>query len=159
MTSIKHRIRDATLTVAFTAVLASEALAAMPGFRTADGNGDGVVSLKEFQAHGGQEQAFRGGDADRDQRLSSDEYAEASADNERIATAQYVDDAWITASVKAALLKEAGVKGLDVNVETHKGTVQLSGSVGSPNQVAQAERLARGVRGVKGIRNDLRLKR
>jgi len=83
-------------------------------------------------------------------RPNSDEYAKAG---------NYVDDAWITAKVKALLLKDEGVKGLNVNVETHQGMVQLAGWVNSPAQIAQAETIARSVEGVKGVSNDLQVKR
>jgi hyperosmotically inducible periplasmic protein len=153
---------------AFTAATASAA-PAMPDFKTTDSNGDNMISLKEFQAQGGHEQAFIDGDVNRDKRLDTDEYFKAVATNERLNKAragtdgkkagEYVDDAWITAKVKTLLLKDEGVKGLDVNVETHKGTVQLSGVVSSPTQIVQAERVARSVEGVKDVSNSLQLKR
>jgi len=62
-------------------------------------------------------------------------------------------------TLKTLLLKDEGVKGLDVNVETHKGIVQLAGWVNNPSQVAQAEKIARGVEGVKTVENDLQVKR
>lgn len=71
---------------------------------------------------------------------------------------KYVDDAWITAKVKTMLLKDEGVTGLDINVETHMGTVQLAGWVNDSMQIAQAENIARGVEGVTGVRNDLQFK-
>lgn len=176
MKCINHRMLNLALAGAlgaFTAATASAA-PAMPNFKTTDSNGDNMVSLKEFQAQGGHEQAFIDGDVNRDKRLDNDEYFKAVATNERLTkerasneragndgkkAGEYVDDAWITAKVKALLLKDEGVKGLDVNVETHKGTVQLSGSVNSPTQIAQAEKVARSVEGVKDVSNSLQLKR
>lgn len=160
MKSIKPRILNLTLACALNALAATPALAgpAMPGFKTVDGNGDGMVSLEEFQAQGGHEQAFREGDANRDTHLDSSEYVMAVANNDRLKAGKYVDDALITAKIKTLLLKDEGVQGLDVNVETHKGTVQLSGWVSSPDQVARAEKIALGVVGVKGVRNDLQVK-
>jgi hyperosmotically inducible protein len=123
-----------------------------------DSNGDGMVSPEEFRAQGGQEQAFRDGDANHDGRLSSDEFIKASAASDRLKAGKLIDDAWITAKVKALLLKDEGVKGLDVKVQTHKGMVLLSGWVNDPSQIAQAEKIARGVEGVKMVSNDLRVK-
>ena len=70
-----------------------------------------------------------------------------------------MDDVWITTKVRSLLLKEEGIKGLGVNVETHQGTVQLSGWVNNATQIAQAEKIALAVNGVKGVRNDLQIKR
>jgi len=161
MKSINHRILNLALAGALGAFTATTVLAApaTPNFQTTDSNGDGMISLKEFQAQGGQEQAFTEGDANRDKRLSNDEYTKAGANNDRIKAGKYVDDAWITAKVKALLLKDESVKGLDVNVETHQGTVQLSGWVNSPTQIAQAEKLARSVEGVKDVSSALQIKR
>jgi len=160
MKSINPRVLTLTLAGLLSAAPAAVLAApVMPAFKTADSDGDGMISLEEFQAQGGQEQAFREGDADRDNGLNSDEYVKASANNDRIKAGKYVDDAWISAKVKALLLKDEGVKGLDVNVETHKGTVQLAGWVNSPAQIAQAEAIARSVEGVKGVKNDLQVKR
>ena len=60
--------------------------------------------------------------------------------------------------MKAQLLKEVKLKGLDVGVETQQGTVVLSGAVATPEQAAQAERIAAGVEGVKSVRNELQVK-
>jgi hyperosmotically inducible protein len=160
MKSIEHRILNLTLACALSALAAAPALAgaAMPGFTSADGNGDGMISPEEFRAQGGHEQAFREGDANRDTRLDSGEYAMAVANNDRLKASKYVDDALITAKVKALLLKDTGARGFAVNVETHKGTVQLSGWVSSPEQAARAETIALGVAGVTAVRNDLQIK-
>lgn len=69
-----------------------------------------------------------------------------------------VSDSAITASVKSALLADAVVKGLDVQVETRKGTVQLSGFVDSQAQIDQAVVLTRAVSGVNYVENGITLK-
>jgi len=71
---------------------------------------------------------------------------------------EYVDDALITAKVKAAVLEEASLKSAEINVETHKGTVQLSGFVRSRADIDKAVQVARGVKGVTSVKNDMVLK-
>ncbi|KAB2319775.1 BON domain-containing protein [Betaproteobacteria bacterium SCN1] len=129
-----------------------------PDFAQYDTNKDGAVSMQEFAAHGGKEEAFRVSDANKDGLLSPDEFIKAQANKDRADAGKYLDDAWITTKVKTALLKETHLKGLDVGVETEKGTVVLSGNVNSEAQIRQAERIAAGIEGVKNVRNDLRLK-
>ena len=73
-------------------------------------------------------------------------------------TGQYVDDSAITASVKAAIVNAPTLKVSEINVETFKGTVQLSGFVSSAENIATASSVARSVNGVKSVKNDLRLK-
>ena len=73
-------------------------------------------------------------------------------------TGQYVDDSAITTKVKAAILGEPGLKVAEINVETFKGVVQLSGFVRSQADIDQAVKVARGVAGVKSVKNDMRIK-
>jgi osmotically-inducible protein OsmY len=73
-------------------------------------------------------------------------------------TGQYVDDTVITTSVKAAILNEPSLKVNEINVETYKGTVQLSGFVRSAENINTAVNVARGVNGVKSVKNDMRVK-
>ena len=73
-------------------------------------------------------------------------------------TGEYVDDAVITTKVKAAIFNEPTLKSTEINVETFKGVVQLSGFVNSQADISKAVSLARGVKGVTGVKNDMRLK-
>lgn len=73
-------------------------------------------------------------------------------------TGQYVDDSVITTSVKAAFLNEPTLKSYEINVETYKGTVQLSGFVRSEDNIMTAVRIAGTVNGVSSVKNDMRLK-
>ena len=73
-------------------------------------------------------------------------------------TGEYVDDALITAKVKTELVQDPDVKATEVNVETFKGVVQLSGFVGSQAAANKAVQIARSVKGVKSVKNDMRLK-
>ncbi len=73
-------------------------------------------------------------------------------------TGQYLDDTTITTKVKTALLNEPAVSGLAINVETYKGTVQLSGFANSERERDTAGLVAKNVRGVVAVKNDVRLK-
>ena len=73
-------------------------------------------------------------------------------------TGEYVDDSVITAKVKTAIFNDASLKVNDINVETFKGTVQLSGFVRSQADIDQAVQVARGVAGVKSVTNNMRIK-
>jgi len=71
---------------------------------------------------------------------------------------EYVDDSVITTKVKAALLNEPGLSSAEINVETFKGVVQLSGFVTSRADINKAIEIARNVKGVNSVKNDMRLK-
>ena len=73
-------------------------------------------------------------------------------------TGEYVDDSLITGKVKAALVADPELKATEINVETYKGTVQLSGFVSSPDDIPKAVQLARGIEGVKSVKNDIAIK-
>lgn len=71
---------------------------------------------------------------------------------------EYIDDSTITTKVNAAILKESSLKFFQINVETFKGRVQLSGFVDTKEQVAKAGEVAAGVKGVKSVHNNLVVK-
>jgi osmotically-inducible protein OsmY len=73
-------------------------------------------------------------------------------------TGQYVDDSVITTKVKAAILGEPGLKVAEINVETFKGVVQLSGFVNSREDIDKALKVARSVNGVTSVKNSMQLK-
>ena len=73
-------------------------------------------------------------------------------------TGEYIDDTVITTKVKAAVFAEPTLKSTEVNVETFKGVVQLSGFVTDASDVQKAAEVARGVKGVTSVKNDLRVK-
>ncbi len=73
-------------------------------------------------------------------------------------TGEYIDDSVITAKVKAAVFDDAALKSAEINVETFKGTVQMSGFVGSQADINKAAALARGVQGVTAVKNDMQVK-
>jgi osmotically-inducible protein OsmY len=71
---------------------------------------------------------------------------------------QYVDDTAITAKVKAAIFNEPTLKSAEINVETFKGRVQLSGFVSGRDSIDRAVAVAQGVSGVSSVANDMRVK-
>ena len=73
-------------------------------------------------------------------------------------TGEYIDDTVITSKVKAAVLGDAKLKSAEINVETFKGVVQLSGFVSSQAEIDQAVNVARSVKGVTSVSNAMRLK-
>lgn len=73
-------------------------------------------------------------------------------------TGEYVDDTVITAKVKTAVLNDPTLKSAEINVETFKGRVQLSGFVHSQADINQAVKVARAVEGVNSVVNDMKLK-
>lgn len=102
-------------------------------FKRADDNGDGVLAISEFSAFKSQAQQSR--------------------------IESYLDDSTVTAKIKAELVKDAGMKGLDISVETYKGQVILSGFVENKEQSQRAMRIASGIRGVQSIKNGLIVKK
>jgi osmotically-inducible protein OsmY len=78
---------------------------------------------------------------------------------QREGTGEFIDDTVITGKVKAALVADPELKATEINVETFKGTVQLSGFVASPDHIPKAAELARNVNGVKQVKNDIAVKR
>ncbi len=73
-------------------------------------------------------------------------------------TGEYIDDAVITAKVKAAIFNDENLKVTEINVETFKGVVQLSGFVSTGAETDEAVALAREVEGVQSVRNNILVK-
>ena len=73
-------------------------------------------------------------------------------------TGQYIDDTVTTTKVKAAVFDDPSLKSAEINVETFKGQVQLSGFVSSQDAINRAATLARGIDGVRGVTNRMQLK-
>ena len=71
---------------------------------------------------------------------------------------QVIDDATITAKVKAGLIADETTKAYQINVDTNSGIVELGGFVDSAAAKNRASEVARGVNGVKEVRNDLEVK-
>src|SRR4051812_44261322 len=73
-------------------------------------------------------------------------------------TGQYLDDTAITTKVKTAILNEPTLKSAEINVETFKGRVQLSGFVSDQGRIDRAVQVAQAVPGVTSVANDMRTK-
>ena len=73
-------------------------------------------------------------------------------------TGEYVDDTIVTGKVKTAIFNDPMLKSAEINVETFKGVVQLSGFVSSQAAENRAVEVTRTVAGVKSVKNDMRLK-
>ncbi|MGH7768908.1 MAG: BON domain-containing protein [Candidatus Binatia bacterium] len=72
---------------------------------------------------------------------------------------QNVDDANLTASVKANLVADKAANLTRIDVDTNGGIVYLNGTVQSPQEKARAEQLALQVQGVKKVVNNLQVAR
>ncbi|WP_158784941.1 BON domain-containing protein [Pantoea sp. BAV 3049] len=73
-------------------------------------------------------------------------------------TGGYLDDTVITTKVKGELLKDDSLKSTEINVETFKGRVQLSGFVSSPQMANRAVTITRSVKGVTSVTNNMQIK-
>jgi len=99
-------------------------------------------------------------------RMKADSAATGKPANEKPAaapmkhesTGAYLDDSVITTKVKAAVLQEPTLKSAEINVETYKGVVQLTGFVSSRASIEKAAEIARGVKGVTSVKNDMIVK-
>lgn len=73
-------------------------------------------------------------------------------------TGEYIDDTVITTKVKTAIFNTPELKSREINVETFKGAVQLSGFVSSPSDITKAIEVTRSISGVTSVKNDMRIK-
>jgi hyperosmotically inducible periplasmic protein len=69
-----------------------------------------------------------------------------------------IDDTVITAAIKTALLANPEVSSVDLQVETRRGEVVLSGFVDSHVQIDRATAVAKNISGVKSVKNTMNLK-
>jgi hyperosmotically inducible protein len=146
--------------IAVIAALAMGGAYAQPSdkFRSLDRNGDGLLTKDEVSQIQGYERAFDEADENRDGRLSPDEFTKSESIHDRRLLGKVMDDSVLTARVKAALLRERGVKSTDIHVESHEGRVLLSGFVDNDDQKQRALRVASHVEGVKEVRDGLNVR-
>ncbi len=81
-----------------------------------------------------------------------------AATQKQESTGEYLDDSYITTKVKSQILADKDLKVAEINVETFKGVVQLSGFVSSRSDINKAVNIAESVKGVKSVKNDMRVK-
>jgi hyperosmotically inducible protein len=148
------------LRLAVIATLAMGVAHAQPSdkFRGLDRNGDGFLSKEEVGHIPGYDRAFDEADENRDGRLSPDEFVKSESIEDRRALGGAIDDTVLTAKVKAALLRERGIKSTDVKVESNQGRVLLSGFVDTEEQKKRAVSVASGVDGVRQVRDGINVR-
>ena len=73
-------------------------------------------------------------------------------------TGELIDDVAITAKVKNAFIKDPDISAAEINVDTHKGKVLLTGFVSDSEDVWKAGKLARDIKGVRSVTSDLHVK-
>ena len=67
-------------------------------------------------------------------------------------------DSAITAKVKEAIYREPLLKDEEISVETHRGTVRLTGAVSSILVMKKAIEVASGVRGVREVKDEMQFR-
>lgn len=70
-------------------------------------------------------------------------------------TGEYLDDKAISTKVKAELAADPLTEALQIEVETYKAVVQLSGFVDNEKGKERAEDIAAGIKGVENVKNNL----
>jgi len=124
-------------------------------FKNLDSNSDKKLTPTEVSNDKDVGPHFEQADINKDGVLSQDEYADYKSGVQQKRVKAYLDDATVTAKVKAELIKDAGMDGIDISVETHKGQVILSGFVNNGEQLLRAVHIASGVDGVQSVKNAL----
>ena len=82
----------------------------------------------------------------------------SSSSPPRESTGEYIDDATISTKVRAQLIGDKDLNLFQIDVETFKGVVQLSGFVSSAAAKSRASTVVSGIQGVKQVRNNLIVK-
>jgi hyperosmotically inducible protein len=91
--------------------------------------------------------------------LGSSLMAACSSTPSQQSTGEAIDDGVVTASVKAKLIEDPVTKAHQINVDTFKGNVSLSGFVESEQARARALQLARDVDGVKSVKDGMQVRK
>jgi len=73
-------------------------------------------------------------------------------------TGEYFDNSVLTAKVKATILGDSRLKMMQIDVDSYKGVVLLSGFVDSAAAAQRAVDVVRKIKGVKSVNNSLVVK-
>jgi len=94
-------------------------------------------------------------------RLAADTSGVVSVNNELTVgdktAGETIDDASIVARLKTKLAADLEVAATNIDVDSEKGVVTLSGMVKTANAKAEAEKLAKGTKGVTHVHNRLKV--
>jgi hyperosmotically inducible protein len=127
-------------------------------FKKLDINHDSKLSSEEIARDKDFAGNFERADTNGDGALVADEYGNFKSAAQQKRLELFLDDSAVTARVKAELVKDTGMKGLNISVETYKGEVILSGFVENDEQMRRAVQIASGVRGVQAVKSGLSVK-
>ena len=137
-----------------TLVVAQQQTPADVTFNALDKNKDNFVSREEAKANRRIAKHFGESDANKDGKLSPDEFAKAN----ELAQKDILLDTEITTKVKSEFLITKGIPSTAISVKTTDSVVMLSGFVENRDQIAKAIEVAKGVSGVKSVRSTLQVK-
>lgn len=84
--------------------------------------------------------------------------AGCASTREHKSTGEYIDDAAITTKVKSEMIADKEVSAHEINVNTNRGIVHLTGTVQSRAEANKAASIARKVAGVRGVENNIEVK-
>ena len=127
-------------------------------FKALDKNQDGYLTHDETEQDTFLSSRFNTADRNHDGKLSEDEFSEEKREGQQALVKSFLEDSTITAQIKANLIKDNGIRGLAISVQTHRRQVILSGFVDNEQQVSRAYEIAFGVSGVLSVKNSLLLK-
>ena len=116
------------------------------------------LGLAGCEKEGGAEEAGRKMDQTAERMGNQLEATKESMDEKADRAGNYMEDAAITAKIKAEILAESALKVFQIDVTTTNGVVTLSGTVDSPLSRERASAVARNNQGVTSVENNLVVK-
>jgi hyperosmotically inducible protein len=128
-------------------------------FKALDVDNNSILTKTEAKKEKLFAKHFAVADTDNDGTLDEQEYTNYKSKSEQKVVKRVVKDSVITSKVKGILLKDEGLKSLNVSVKTNHGVVLLSGFVETEDQIKQAGKIASEIEGVKSVENSLLIKK